>query len=157
MPVVEQGKECIKVNKDISSEIISTVKSSYGRCLNNPEFLDDFYDNFLGSHPDIRRMFASTDSEKQKTLFKHGLNMMIAYASGSAVGQSVLERIRESHNSSHLNVRPDMYRYWLKSLINTVSRNDDQFNSGVQKSWEDVLSGGIEFISTGWASRTKSA
>jgi len=129
---------------------ITDLRMSYGRCIAKPDFFDQFYDHFLGSHPDIRKKFENTDFEKQKELIKHGVNMMIGYADQNPIAINVLTRIRDSHSKMHLDINPLYYRYWLDSLLKTISANDNKMNEHLESTWRKVLTKGIDFISSGY-------
>jgi hemoglobin-like flavoprotein len=135
---------------DIDAADIKEIRMSYGRCIAISDFFDQFYDRFLISHPDIRKKFENTDFVKQKDLIKHGVNMMIGFADNNPIAIRVLTRIRDSHRRDNLNIDPHYYRYWLDSLLKTISENDSKLDKNLTEVWRKVLAKGIEFISSGY-------
>ena len=58
----------------------SEVRESLGRCLADPDFLDIFYGNFLGSSPKVREKFAGTDFDRQKEMLRASFDTMLKAA-----------------------------------------------------------------------------
>jgi len=125
-------------------EEINKVRSSYGRCVNNPAFFEAFYDIFVNSHPEIKPMFKNTDMDKQKGLLKQGISYMFLFAKKSSVGVSAIKRLATMHDKDHLAVKPDLYAFWVNSLISTVEKHDKEFTSETKTLWENVLTPGIK-------------
>lgn len=124
------------------------VRISYGTCLRNKHFFDDFYNRFLESDPAIRQKFAGTKMDRQKELMLHAVNIMISFASGKHTAVKAVKRIRESHNGP-LDIRPHLYQLWKQSLMETVRENDVSADDKVLAAWDQVLQYGIDFILTG--------
>ena len=55
-------------------------EESLGRCLADPDFLDIFYGNFLGSSPKVREKFAGTDFDRQKEMLRASFDTMLKAA-----------------------------------------------------------------------------
>lgn len=123
------------------------VQQSLGRCLLNRVegvgFLDAFYDEFLASDPRIKPLFAKTDMAKQRGLLRHGLAMLIMYASGTGLAKSVIEQLALSHDRNHLKIDPGMYRLWEDSLLACVKRYDRNFDDALGRHWAEALEPGI--------------
>jgi hemoglobin-like flavoprotein len=127
-----------------------TVRNSMGRCLFCGDFIGKFYAIFFESHPDIKPMFVNTDMAKQKDLLEHGITLAILYASGHVMGQQGLERIRKSHSKTNLDVKPELYPFWEKSLIQAVSELDPEFNDEIKQAWDEVMDKAINYITDGY-------
>lgn len=126
---------------------VQIVQQSLGRCIlnhSNPKsFLDAFYDEFLASDPRIKPLFAKTDMEKQKSLLRQGLMMLIMYGNGTGLAKTAIENLALKHNHEHLNIDPGLYRFWLKSLLTCVKKYDPKYDDQLNQMWLDVLDTGI--------------
>lgn len=125
---------------------IEHVVASYGRCCLQPEFFDRFYEMFLGIHPSIRPMFAHTNFAKQKALLREGVAMMLMHLEGKSVGTLCLDRIADTHNTRHMNITPQLYEYWVNSLIATVKEYDGDCTPSLETDWRKALHAGIHYI-----------
>ncbi len=119
---------------------------SYGRCTMNPKFLDRFYEIFLGSHPAIGPMFRNTDFSKQKALLKTGVSMMVMHANGEAFAADSLQRIGKSHGPAELNIDPNLYQYWIDSLMAAIKECDKEYTENLGVEWRKILRAGVDYI-----------
>lgn len=129
---------------------IEDVKVSYGRAVLAPKFFDDFYDRFLASSPEIKLMFAKTDLTKQKKLVREGVSFLVMFAAGAHTGKTKIEALAKSHDRKHLNVRPDMYRLWIDSLMFVVAKYDPKYEPALEGKWRRVLEKGISAMKAGY-------
>jgi hemoglobin-like flavoprotein len=133
--------------KSMEAAEMQRVQQSFGRCLHNASkgksFLDAFYDEFLASDPRIKPHFANTDMQKQKDLLRHGLAMLIMLGTGSPLAQRTVEQLAVKHDRSHLNIAPDLYRFWVKSLLACVRSYDDSYDDAIGDVWSKVLDEGV--------------
>jgi len=134
----------------ISEAEIQRVQASFGRALWDLEFLDKFYAIFLDSHPDVRALFVNTNFVKQKELLRHGLMSVLMFAEGQPSARSSLERIRASHARGMLGVSPDLYTYWIDSLLKAVAKSDPKFDPSLEVDWRKVIAPAVEFIKSGY-------
>jgi len=134
----------------ISEQEIQHVQTSYGRALWDLDFLDNFYEIFLDSHPEIRPRFANTDFVKQKDLLRHGLMSVLMFAEGQPSARSCLERIRDTHSRKKMGISPDLYAHWTDSLIKAVAKSDPKFDQTLEASWRKVIAPAVEFIRSGY-------
>lgn len=134
----------------LDQDKIKSVQNSYGRCLGEGDVVDSFYTIFLESHPDVKSKFSKTDFVEQKKLLRHGISLMIMYASDNFVGKNGLERIQDSHSKGKLDIDPRFYSYWKESLLKAVEKHDKLFDEHIEKNWQVVLDTGIEFIKKGY-------
>ena len=70
----------------MTEEEMTQVITSFGRCVNNGDLFQTFYDIFLKSDPRLAPMFANTDF-KQKGLMKQGVNWALMFADENVIGQ----------------------------------------------------------------------
>jgi len=126
------------------------VQESFGRALFQGDVIGRFYEILLASHPDIPPMFHKTNFSKQRELLTQGINLMVLYAKGKAIGKSGLNRIRYTHNKSHYNIHPNLYKYWKESLIKTLLEFDEKINPEILISWNKVIDHSLKYIMEGY-------
>ena len=135
------------------NDISEIVRQSYNRCLKEEGFLDKFHERFLSSSEEVKQKFAKTDFAKQKQLLKHTLDMSIMFANGDALADKVIKRVRDSHNFSHLDIKPHLYSLWKDTLIDTVNEFDKDCDSNILLAWDMVLMTSIDYILSGYGGR----
>ncbi len=124
------------------------VQRSFGRSLiNNPKLINRFYDIFISSHPAIRPLFKNTDFAHQTEVLKQGLNIAIMYAQGHPVAENTLKVLRKSHGKDGMNIDRSLYKYWIDSLIRTVTESDHKFTPDIEREWREVLQKTVDYIS----------
>ena len=126
------------------------VKQSYARCMIKGDIVGRFYEIFLASHQDIKPRFANTDFDSQKQLLRQSVNLAMMFANDNEVGKKGINRIRQSHSKSGLNVPPDLYPYWKQSFIQAASEFDQEFSDELKRKWDAVLQKTIDFIIEGY-------
>lgn len=129
---------------------IEQVKKSFDRCSSNGDIIQEFYNIFLDSHPDIKPRFANTNFAQQKKLLLQGLDLTIMYASGEPVGRIGLNRIKKSHRKAALDILPELYPNWKNSFLQVISELDSEFNENLNQQWDLVLQKSIDFIISGY-------
>jgi len=134
----------------MDSEARMKVQTSFGRCLTHERFFDRFYEIFVASHPGIRPMFARTDMFRQKGLLRHGLMSALMYAESDLMAKACIDRIRESHGRSRLNIRLELYRHWLVGIVQAVSDCDPEFMPALGRLWRGALLPAAECIQSGY-------
>jgi len=138
-------------NQPESNLDIAAIKRSLGRSLlsqtDDTTFFELFYSLFLKSHPDITNLFSQTNLEKQYAALKNGLNMAIMFADGDQyIAKDVLEKIGRTHCRSKMNIKPEYYKYWVDSLIHTLSLKDEKFDETLEMKWREALQVTVDFI-----------
>ena len=134
----------------LPAEAVTNVNLSYGRCSMSPGFFDTFYDIFLKSSPIIAPMFANTDFSKQKSLLKGGITFVLMYAKDPAAAfpKGKLEAIGDIHNRARVNVAPNMYPFWIDSLMQAVKQHDKDYTPELEKQWRAVIKPAIDLMVT---------
>lgn len=125
---------------------VEQVVSSYGRCCVSPKFFDRFYEIFLESHPAIKPMFAHTNFIRQKALLREGVSMMLLHLEGKLVGTMCLDRLAETHSPRRMNITPQLYQYWIDSLVKAVKECDAQCTPELEIAWRKALHTGVHYI-----------
>ncbi len=116
---------------------------SFERCINDPFFLDKFYDIFLSSSDEVYQMFINTEMATQKAMLMTSLVYM-SHAHKDTPG--LLSKIAESHNKNNLNIKPHLYKLWLDSLVMAANSIDPLFDLNTEKLWRETLQPGIDFM-----------
>ncbi len=128
------------------------VQASFARCLVHPRFFDRFYEIFVVSHPAIQPMFANTDMTRQHQLLRHGLMSALRFAQSekNLMAKVCIDRIRESHGRTRLAISPELYPFWLNSLVKAVAECDPGFCPMLEREWRDVLQPVVDYIKSGY-------
>ncbi len=122
-------------------------EASLERCSADPDFLDIFYGNFLGSSPKVRERFAGTDFDRQKSALRASFDTMLLAARDEANGPApYLAGLAERHGARQLRIGAELYDLWLDSLLKTVRACDPAFTSAVEEAWEAVMGVGIRYL-----------
>ncbi len=127
-------------------EELLEVKQSYGRACLKPEFFDRFYDIFFQSNPSLKPMFAKTDFKKQKESLRTGVAMLLAHVEGKPIGTMTLDRIGMSHSKKKMNISPNLYQYWIDSLVKAAKECDPKFTTDLELRWQKVCRAGVDYI-----------
>ena len=125
-------------------EKVLNVQTSFGRCSINPSFLEDFYSVFIKSHPSLKEIFKNTDMAAQRSLLKNGLTYMIMYAGGSGIAKNKIEKLGESHSRAGMNIPPDLYIYWINSLLKVIKIHDKNMTKELFEDWKIVIVHGVD-------------
>jgi len=131
-------------------QTIAIFNDSLERCKNNPKFMDIFYERFLASSQEVRDKFANTDFIKQKAVLEGSLPLMLFVSVDSKRGFNPLKRIAEMHNRNELDVRPELYEYWLDALIYSVQQCDPEYSKSTESAWRQIMRKGIDYMSAAY-------
>ena len=112
---------------------------SLDRCIANGEFLDSFYRRFIDSSEEIRKKFRFTDFEKQHDMLLNSLKLSAGATDGESQSLQDLRERAESHDRYHMDIKPELYEFWLASIIQTASECDEQWDDYVEESWRTIL------------------
>ncbi len=123
---------------------LTVAQDSYARCCDRPGFFDAFYQNLLGSSPEIPPMFAKTDFERQHKLLRHSLGVLLIYAKRN--NPALLERVAVRHSREDVNVDPSLYPHFVESLVQAVRECDPECCPEVEEAWRASIEPGIEFM-----------
>lgn len=119
------------------------VAQSFARCGVSEKFFDDFYEAFFKSAPRAKDKFKNTDMARQKGLLRDAIAFMIMFFDGSSVATAKVDRLSASHSRQRLNIEPELYKFWLESLLAAVARHDPRFNPDLDRAWRAVMGKGI--------------
>ncbi|WP_324780618.1 globin [Thiobacillus sedimenti] len=117
------------------------LQQSYGRCLREKNFIARFYEIFLDSHPAIAPMFAATDFQKQRMALRRGISAAISHAGGSSLSKRTVDRMADVHSrTGHAPVLPELYPYWVDSLVQAVGEVDPEATPQLLERWREGMS-----------------
>ena len=112
------------------------LQQSYGRCLRGKNFIERFYEIFLTSHPDIAPMFAGTEFQKQRMALRRGISAAISYTGGSTLTKRTIDQMADTHSrAGRTPVPPELYCYWVDSLVQAVSELDPEATPELIARW----------------------
>ena len=94
------------------------------------EFIDHFYDSFLGSSAEIGEKFAKTDMDHQKQMLRDSFKLVLSFSTRRRSNEE-LERIARRHDHSELDISPALYSEWLDSLVESVADQGLTFHENV--------------------------
>ena len=122
-------------------------EESLERCSADPDFLDIFYGNFLGSSPKVREKFAGTDFDRQKAALRSSFDVVLRAARDdeNAVG-AYLGPLAERHGARQLRIGAEFYDLWIDSLLKTVQACDPGWSPEVEAAWEAVMSVAVRYL-----------
>ncbi|MDF1799970.1 MAG: globin [Planctomycetota bacterium] len=112
---------------------------SLERCESNAQFLPSFYQRFMGSSEEVAQKFASTSFEQQNWMLLRSLHLATGAAEGEPDALAELKERAKTHDSDHLNIRPELYELWLDALVNTARGFDRKWDAEVERAWRDIL------------------
>jgi len=127
---------------------VEAFRSSLNRCLAAPDFLLDFYGQFMASSDEVREKFANTDFTRQTRVLADSLWAMSVAAQGRAGSPAWgdLPRLAEKHSQRGLDIRPGLYDQWLDCLVAAARAHDPEFSDELETAWRDTLWVGIEYL-----------
>lgn len=134
------------MKRKLDKDQVREVQNSYERCLANGDFITSFYDEFLGSDPEVAEKFKDTDFTSHYKMIRNGISAVIMFSEGKTSGKTGLETIRKSHSETGLGIDSKFYNVWKKALITTVAYYDGKYDADIKKSWSNVMDFAIKFI-----------
>ncbi len=127
-------------------DLIQSVRESYDRCCANGGFPATFYEIFFTKSPEIPKLFADTDFTQQKRHLRAALLLLVKYQPGDEPTRIALEKIGRSHSRGELNIRPDLYPFFLESVCETIKRHDPEWSVELENQLKERVRGGVELI-----------
>lgn len=113
--------------------------ASMHRCLADDAFMAKFYDRFLYSSPEVRAKFEGTDITRQSKMLDQSLRLVLKAAGGLEEGRKHLGEIAERHSRRGLGIGPELYQYWLDSLVQVASEVDPEWEESLEATWRAAL------------------
>lgn len=125
------------------------LQASYGRCLRQGHFIERFYTLFMGSHPAIPPLFAHTDFSRQYMALRRGISSAIVHAAGSRLAERTMATMADVHSSrGRAPVRPELYPYWVDSLVAAVAEFDPEYTPRLGQRWRQAMEATTAFFAS---------
>lgn len=119
---------------------------SLRRCKEREDFIDRFYERFLAASEEVSKHFKHTNFPLQKLKLLKSLEMMVLAIEGIPQAVVQLNERALSHSRAQLNIKPELYDYWLESLLKTVVECDPQYSAEIEKAWREVTGFTIQYM-----------
>ena len=120
------------------------------RTIDGVAFLNAFYKKFLASSPLVAREFKATDFDSLTRMLAISIVHVARYY-GTHQPDSLLKVLAERHSRRGLDIKPELYEFWMNSLIETVKAYDSEFDDMTAESWRHVLTPGVEYMKSKYA------
>ncbi|UEX76487.1 globin [Sediminicurvatus halobius] len=92
------------------------------------------------SHPAMRPMFARTHWGHQRRALRRGITAAMLYAGGSELTHGTMRTMAEVHSRrGRAPVDPELYQFWIESLITTVAECDPRYAPELEPRWRQAL------------------
>lgn len=131
------------------TDTIKRFVDSYARVgakdLETGGFFDIFYINFINSSPAVAEKFSDTDMANQREMLKISLDHMVYFAIDREETEEIA-RVAFAHSRSTADIPEQLYELWLDSLLQTVARFDDEYDSDIDAAWREALAPAIEYM-----------
>lgn len=112
---------------------------SLDRCSTREQFIPAFYERFLATSDDVRDRFQDTNFEQQNQMLLRSLKLAAGATSGNAESLREIRDRAETHDRHHLNIKPPLYDLWLRSVIETATEFDDEWDDATEDAWKMIL------------------
>jgi hemoglobin-like flavoprotein len=112
---------------------------SLKRCDLRGDFLEQFYERFIASSPDVRDKFVHTDLYRQRRMLRRSLELMARATAGDPEGLRELHDRAETHRRSKLDIAPPLYDLWLDALVSTAGESDPEWTPAIEDAWREIL------------------
>ena len=111
---------------------------SLSRCKKREDFIDRFYERFLSASEEVAWLFRNTSFRVQRIKLLKSLEMIVLAIEGIPEAVQHLNERAVSHSRDHLDIKPELYDYWLESLLQTVVECDQEYNNEIEIAWREV-------------------
>ena len=82
----------------VSQMTIDVALASFERCCELPDFFDSFYRHLFDSRPQVESMFRNTDFERQHSLLRHAIGLLLDFPSVPPDEEpNILTRLADVH------------------------------------------------------------
>ena len=131
----------------MDARTLRDFEESLERCSADPDFIDIFYGNFLGSSPKVREKFLRTDFIRQKRMLQASLQLLLVAAQDDGKRPTpYLDEVAARHSVSQMAIGAELYDLWLDSLLAAVREVDPAWSAEVEHAWESVMTVGIAYL-----------
>ncbi len=113
--------------------------NSLKRCLKSENFIEKFYARFLNSSEEVAEKFKYTDFDRQHRMLVRSLEMAAHAVEGDPDALHHLTEQAIRHNHENLDIRPELYHFWLDAIMACARETDPFWDSSVKEGWDVVL------------------
>lgn len=138
----ELKEEAAEISNSFDIKFIE-VERSYDRVKDNPDFFDFFYHALFAADKAIFDLFKKTNMNSQKQALRDSIQYMLMLNAGSQIANRKFDALAVTHDREHRNIKPDLYEYWVKSLLKSLAAFDPKFNSSLEELWRGAVAVGI--------------
>lgn len=128
-----------------TSEPEARLRECIARCAASGDYLDTFYEVFLGNSQRARDRFAKVDLEQQKRRLAKALPRLFAIADLDPDSR-VAQEVRLSHRQHHQIGAPTDYGLWIESLCETLKRHEKNFDDAMASQLKERLQRSVLII-----------
>ena len=128
----------------LSPKTLNVFCDSFERVKSNLNFLDLFYEKFLGSSSEVTRLFEGVSISRLKKMLWVTLYLPMLASDGNTTAVDRLLKLGTLHSDK--GVMEHHYKLWLDSLISTVKECDVHYSMEVDMAWRQLMEFGIEIM-----------
>ena len=74
------------------------------------------------------------------------LKLAAGATSGDAESLREIRERAETHDSCHLNIKPQLYDIWLTSVIAAAREFDEEWDESIEEAWNKILGYAIKHM-----------
>ena len=132
----------------MTGDPVAVAQSSFGRCREAPDFFPTFYAELLVRCPAARPMFAKTDFDRQNKLLDHAIGLLLDFSRQPGSPPNILSRVAGRHSRADLNVSPELYPFFVDSLVAAVRKFDPKFDADTEAAWRTATGDGVAYMAS---------
>jgi hemoglobin-like flavoprotein len=122
----------------------NVLEKSYARCLAAEDFVPRLYEHFLACDPAIPPYFEHTVFPRQYKVLKHGLGLLVSFSKNP--DPELLDRIAARHSARGIDVPPEHYELFVRSLLKSVEEHDPEYDAETEAAWRAAVQPGLDFM-----------
>jgi len=119
---------------------------SLDRCIQDENFIPEFYKHFLSTSDEVRSKFRHTDFEEENKMLLRSLRLSAGATAGDSDSLRELRERARTHNRDHLNIGAELYDLWLDSVIATARKYDDKWDETIEATWKTTLGYVVQYM-----------
>ena len=116
-----------------------TFLRSLSRCADDEDFYAGFLRAFLASSEEVQDKFRRTRFPQQHQMLLRSLRLSAGAIVNEMESLQELRARAETHDRHHLDIRPELYDYWLESVIATARQFDPEWSDHIESAWRTIL------------------
>jgi len=114
-------------------------------------FFERFYEILVKSDPLIEELFNQTNMKHQASMLEQSITHFTSFAHKLKPTKE-MKKLAILHGKDRLNIPIKYYDLWLRSILQTVSERDPEFNVHVNTAWRVTMAPGLEYMKSYTAS-----